>query len=358
MAKKRKTLPKDFDTLLKKGDIEELITVFNVCELNAVGGYSKQTALAFTDCPHELAKFLVEKGLNIETPNSYQETPLQTRARYKSGTIKSLLELGADVTINNKNGTALHSAATGHAAENVQILLQHGANVDAVTHYPNSFGAEGTHSTPLEFNLYYCGNTEIEKTVAVSKILLEAGAKKTEKMKELVAKIGKEFEYHRARYNRDYVEQASNALFELYALFGVTPEPKRVLHDGKAMISVKATTWLQQHNELWELLVPSSGAAQTVQGEVVRIAGRIVDELERNGGINWDDDYKAMADSYLEFIQKGEKLSAEEIKELTKTVGEIKRKIDKNARKLVEFGVKWVLNNPKPIALEATNYDR
>ena len=63
MPKKRKTLPKDFDTLLKKGDVAELIAVFKVCELNAGGGYGKQTALAYHACPHELAQFLVEKRI-------------------------------------------------------------------------------------------------------------------------------------------------------------------------------------------------------------------------------------------------------------------------------------------------------
>lgn len=358
MAKKRKTLPKDFDTLLKKGDINELIAVFNLCEIDARGGYGKQTAIAYPECPHELAKFLIEKGLDIETPNSYHYTPLQSRAEYKIGNIKSLLELGANVTINNKNGTALHCAAQGHAVENVQILINHGAEVDAVSEYPNSYGSEGIDSTPLEFNLYYCRNIDIENTAVVSKILINAGAKKTERMKELVARIGKEFEYHRERYNKDNVEQASNALYELYRLFEVKPEPRRVLHDGNALITVKTATWEKQHNELWELLVPSSGSAQTLQGEVIRIAGRIVTELEGNGGINWDEDYKLMADSYLTLIQSGEKLTIEEIDELTKVVSEVKRKIDRNVRKLAEFGVKWVLKNPKPIGLTVTNYDR
>lgn len=358
MAKKRKTLPKDFSDLLEKGNVKELIALFDLCEIDARGGYGKQTAIAFPKCPHELAKFLIEKGLDIETPNSYNYTPLQSRAEYKIGNIKSLLELGANVNIDNENGTALHCAAKDHAAENVRILINHGAKVDALTAFPNSYGEKTKNSTPLEFNLYYCGNIEIEDTTEVSKILINAGAKKTERMKELVARIGKEFEYHRERYNPEFVEQASDALNELYTLFDVEPEPRRVLHDGNALIIVKTTTWQKQHNELWELLVPSSGSAQTLQGEVIRIAGRIVDELEGNGGINWDNDYKQMADSFLESIQKGEKLTIEEINELTTIVSEVKRKIDKNVRKLVELGVKWVINNPKPIELTATNYDR
>ena len=48
MAKaKRKTLPKDFEALLREGDIDALKAALSLCEPDARGGYSKQTALAF-----------------------------------------------------------------------------------------------------------------------------------------------------------------------------------------------------------------------------------------------------------------------------------------------------------------------
>ncbi len=111
MAKKRKTLPKDFVEILKRGDIQEIINVFDKCEIDAYGGYDKLTAIAFPECPPELDKWLVEKGLDIEAVNDYGYTPLQHRAEYWSANIKSLIDLGADININNKNGTALHCAA-------------------------------------------------------------------------------------------------------------------------------------------------------------------------------------------------------------------------------------------------------
>ena len=358
MAKKRKTLPKDFSDILKRGDIQEIIGVFDKCEIDARGGYGKQTALAFPECPHELAKWLVEKGLDIEAVNDYGYTPLQHRAEYDIANIKSLLELGADISVTNKNGTPLHCAAKNHAVENVRTLLGHGAEVDALAPYPFTYGTDAGDSSPLEFNLVFCRNIDIVRTVEITRILLDAGATRTERIKGLVTKIGTEFEFHRARFNADHVQEFSDALDKLYSLFDVAPVPRRVLHDGKSPISVKADTWTQQHNELWELLVPSGGPAQTMQGEVIRISGRVLDELERNGGINWDDDYKVMADTFLEFVQQGKPLSAEEIGELTKIVSEVKRKTDRNARRLAELGVKWVLANPAPVTLPAVNYDR
>ena len=38
--KKRKTLPKNFDEMLASAPLDELIAIFDVCELEATGGYS------------------------------------------------------------------------------------------------------------------------------------------------------------------------------------------------------------------------------------------------------------------------------------------------------------------------------
>ena len=60
MAKaKKKLLPKDFEALLIAGDLEALRAVFETCDVNARGGYSKQTALAYHECPDDLAIWLV-----------------------------------------------------------------------------------------------------------------------------------------------------------------------------------------------------------------------------------------------------------------------------------------------------------
>lgn len=357
MAKKRKTLPKDFDEILKRGNIEEIILVFDKCELDAYGDYNKQTALAFTECPPEFDKWIIGKGLGMEITDYYGYTPLQARASHVTGNIKSLLELGAKIDTNNEKGTALHCAAKNNVAEHVKTLLEYGAGVDDLA--PGLiYGSKVADNTPLEYSLFSCQNIHIVNTVEIAKTLLAAGARKTEKMKDMVIKIGTQFEYYRTAFNKDSVQQYSDALDELYIIFDVTPVPGRVLHDGKSRITVKGDTLEKQFSELWELLVPSQGSAQTLQGEVIRIAGRITDELERNGGFNWDNDYKIMADSFLVFIQQGQPLSAEEIDQTSKIVSEVKRKTDMNVDLLAELSVKWVLNNPIPLSLPSVKYNR
>jgi hypothetical protein len=49
---------------------------------------------------------------------------------------------------------------------------------------------------------------------------------------------------------------------------------------------------------LWETLVPDSGQATTVQGELIRCTARLGSESYRNGNANWDEGFVRMA-NYL-----------------------------------------------------------
>ncbi len=55
-------------------------------------------------------------------------------------------------------------------------------------------------------------------------------------------------------------------------------------------------TWMKRHAELWERHVPNSGQADTVQGELIRVTGRLADEAHRNGNVNWDDGHELWCD--------------------------------------------------------------
>ena len=52
--------------------------------------------------------------------------------------------------------------------------------------------------------------------------------------------------------------------------------------------------WKKEHQRLWASHVPASGHADTLQGELVRIVGKLVDQAYRNGNGNWDDDHVTM----------------------------------------------------------------
>jgi hypothetical protein len=347
---KRNALPKDFEELLKTGDLAKLEAVFDACDVDARGGYAKRTALAFDDCPDALARWLVAKGADLSATDASGSTPLHCRARSWRGSVAMLLELGADVHSTSASiGTPLHAAADGKRAENARLLLAAGANVDA---------KNDDRLTPLELALRGCSNADLDRMPALVRVMLEAGAARTPAMKEMVEQIGKTFEFHREAYNPESVAEANAALDFLYATFDVPPVPRRQEQDRGTPIAVKATTWQKQHAELWELLVPSKGPAKTVQGEVIRIAGRISDEWERNGGVNWDRDYSEMALALLSHVGTGVALAAAEVEEIASIVKSLSRSGGAGNDRLAALAVGWVLQNPKPVPLPKPSYRR
>ena len=82
-------------------------------------------------------------------------------------------------------------------------------------------------------------------------------------------------------------------------------------HDGVSPIIFEigknAIELRTQFHQLWDYLVPPSGRAETAQGEIIRIAGRVRHEMLDNGCINWDDDFNKMLKTvvkYAELIDK------------------------------------------------------
>ena len=321
--KKRVTLPKDFNELLTDGNIDQLKAVYDKCELTAHDGrYSLCTPLHMGGVPDELVIWLVEKGLDINIPDYYGATPLYRQATMGRDTVKLLLELGADIEKPNTYGnTPLHMAAEFFHPKAVALLLEKGAAVNP----KNDRG-----QTPLDSVLTVCRGIYIAQTAEIASILLDAGAKKTSAMKEKVENIGKDFEFHREGLNPDYLEAADQGLERLYALFNVKPVAKRITHDGVSPILVKESSWEDQYEELWSFLIPSSGTAKTVQGEAIRIPGRVRDELDRNGGANWDRDYRKMLQALPQYLSLGSSLSDQELEEVRQVIAQIHSKENDN----------------------------
>ena len=123
--------------------------------------------------------------------------------------------------------------------------------------------------------------------------------------------------------------------------------------------------------QLWKALVPIGGEAETMQGEIIRSVGRLEDEYNRNGNINWKPgDYH---NEFVEFLKRYladpktfDKTVVQEIKDAAEQVrlaaedlaveydGEEeihvqKHSADKAFEILMARAVEWCDKNPEPI---------
>ena len=345
--------------MLETASLAELQAVFDTRELDARGGFQKQTAIAFLECPDELIVWLVEQGLDVDARDDSGRTPLAVRALTAMpkplAQIPLLLSLGADIEAPDQYGrTPLQNAAAGLRADAAEVLLAHGAAVE---------GPDWTPTSMLKKAIAGTENAWIPQAVKVSRLLIERGADPQGEeafFRRQVERIGKSFEFHRGNFASDLYASTEAGLEELYEIFGVEPVARRVEHDGRSPIEVPSGRWQDQHEALWELLVPSSGPAATEQGEVIRISGRVADEMLRNGGANWGRDFRAMVDRFREFLAGGNALPALDLAELDALAGPLRDGTGETRilNRMAELGVAWVAANPEPRPLGEVGYAR
>ena len=350
---KRKTLPKDFGALLSTAPTEELVAVFDKTLIDARGGYGKGTAIGFADCPDELVRWLVQQGLDVDAADTYDRSPLWERASLgRDQQIPLLLSLGADVHRPDLYGdTPLHAAVGNQRLAATRALLGHGAD----PHRVNQRGA-----TPLLHGLSRTSNIGIGAMAEIVRLLLDAGVTITDEDRAQVTRIGEGFEFHRAGFNRDFLAATDAGLSALYELCDVQPVPRRNMHDGVSPITVTEGPWRDQHEDLWQLLVPSSGPAQTLQGELVRITGKIAREIVGNGSANWGPDFRNMLQAIPRGLASGEALPETDLQDARQLAHALRGGNDDGdaVSRLSELAVSWVRQNPTPIPRGEVGYDR
>lgn len=348
MAKKKKTLPANFYELLEAKDLDALKAVFNECELNAYDRHSfKKPALSFYDVPLELMDWLIAQGADINVKDEYDRTPLHYHAQVNNvEKVALLLEKGADIEAQDKyKNTPLHFAE--YNAEVAQLFIQKGADIKAKDNRGHNV---------MERMLARLSNGYLVKAAKAAEVYLKAGLKPTKFAKEQVTRVGEDFEFHRNNFNPEYLEETDAALQELYKLFNVPPVPRRIQHDGQSSIILTGDTWEKRYMQAWDSLVPSNGSASTMQGEVVRIAGKVNDELLRNAMGNWDREYRKMLNAISGYLQQGNPLSESELAEVSDIQKHILEDDGTGTKRLCELATAWVVQNPQPIALGKVNY--
>lgn len=344
-AKKRKTLPKDFGEIIRSGDVAAWEAMYEKCEIDAY--YDRQlkcNALGYEGITPEFIRWAVAKGMD---PNK-----------------KSYGFWGTDYIIPIEKFPIEHQC---NNLQNVAALIEAGADI-------NKKHDNKKEETILE---YIFSNSLSKSIVETAKFMLAAGAEI--RLSEVRNYI---WWYEDAIVDYEdsdpeWVEKATVKLKELYELFGIKPGEKRMAnrraaraaalaakqkpkHDGVSPIQVRATRWEKQFEELWKLLVPKSGRAPTVQGEVVRIVGNVIGEIVGNSACNWSREYKKLPQALPGYLAQGNPLEgplAEEADRLARGVGA--NSDEEELYRLEELVVAWVLRNPEPIAMpQEVDYKR
>lgn len=118
--------------------------------------------------------------------------------------------------------------------------------------------------------------------------------------------------------------------------------------------------WKKEQAKLWKTLVPASGPAETLQGELIRLAGKLTDQAYRNGNMNWDDSYPTSWRFIGQKISDDTIFSEQEKKQIKDSIEEIIRDFEQpdlsgegSAYYIVsQRVVDWCMAHPKPIAHE------
>ncbi len=85
----------------------------------------------------------------------------------------------------------------------------------------------------------------------------------------------------------------------------------------------KSYDWKDELIRLWERLVPQVGQADTLQGELVRIVGNLIDQAYRVGNKNWNTKHEIMWLFVAEKLTSSDCFTDDVKDEIKKRVAEI-----------------------------------
>lgn len=115
--------------------------------------------------------------------------------------------------------------------------------------------------------------------------------------------------------------------------------------------------WWDEQPKLWEKLVPPSGQADTLQGELIRCTGKLADEAYRNGNMNWENGYEKLVRFVGDNLNDSTTFTRDELEAIARAVKKIIEDFDKPDTSghgsphylLTEMAVRWCLAHPDPI---------
>jgi hypothetical protein len=257
-------------------------------------------------------------------PNNYLKLIEEANQKKDITILKNIYETVEINSCDRYGDTVLHINTT--PMEMVKWLVKNGADINL---------KDNTGKTPLGFQTPYPDRVNE---------FLKLGAQIDEKtFLDTCKKAIKKYP-GRIESIKLFIEHGATITDEIAVLIDKIDKP----------VPPKEKPWKKQFHEYWNLLVPKSGEAETLQGEVIRIVGKVGHEILDNGSINWNKDFSKMLQKLIQYFSKGIKLSEIDIE----TAANAKKQLsggsfnEEAIEKLEEMAIKWVLANPTPIKLK------
>ena len=348
----RKTLPSDIEEIIASGDVEAVARAVERCEVGAyLRGDAYESRLMHFPASEEITDFLLARGEDINSRDRYERTPIHARVNSRClDQIPLLVARGGNINARDTSDqTALFGVVERFSVADVSRMISWGADPMVVAD-SRVYGK----ATLVENVVSWHNFLDAPRALAVIRLLLSVGAPVGEGVSTALRSMDRmrcTFITHGLpdHLSQSRVDEASAALSELCALFGVEQrEAQRAPVVGETLNFDAGATPTQMFSRLWDQLVPDSGQCKTLQGEVIRIAGRVGYEVYDNGGINWDRSFGALLDQYLRVVASGVPLPPSSVARAEAAVASLKgRSMSHQAvDDITELAVEWVRLNP------------
>ena len=360
----RKILPADIEQIIASGDVEAVVRAVARCEIGAyLRGSAYEPRLMHFPASEEITDFLLARGEDINSRDRYQRTPIHARVQSRClDQIPLLIARGGDINARDTSDqTALFDVVERFPVADVSRMIAWGADPLVVAD-SRVYGK----ATLVENVVAWHNFLDTPRALAVIRLLLSVGAPVGERVPTALRSMDRmrcTFIMHGLpdHLSQSRIDEASAALSELCALFGVEQrEAQRAPVVGERLVFEAGVTPKQVFSRLWDLLVPDSGQCRTLQGEVIRIAGRVGHEVYDNGGINWDRSFGKLLDQYLRVVSSGVSLPPDSLSRAEAAVASLKaRSMDTgDVDEITKLAVAWVRLNPVLVEMDLPNVGR